>query len=64
MDRILKQTVRVWDKLQEITVYQKSKSVWVAVGGYKGERIETKASSATAAAKLWAGGSAVQRKCG
>lgn len=32
MDRITKQTVRVWDELLEITVYLKSKSVWVAVG--------------------------------
>jgi hypothetical protein len=39
MDRIVKQTVRVWEQLQEITVYQKSKSVWVAVGDYKGERL-------------------------
>ena len=53
MDRIMKQTVRVWDELQEITVYQKSKSVWVAAGEYMGERIETKASSASAAAKHW-----------
>jgi hypothetical protein len=51
----MKQTVRVWDELQEITVYQKSKTVWVAVGEYKGERIETKASSESAAAKHWEG---------
>jgi hypothetical protein len=53
MDKIMKQTVRVWDELQEITVYQKSKSVWVAVGEYMGDRIETKASSASAAARHW-----------
>jgi hypothetical protein len=53
MDRIVKQTVRVWEQLQEITVYQKSKSVWVAVGDYKGERLETKGSSESAAAKHW-----------
>jgi len=49
----MKQTVRVWDQPQEITVYQKSKSVWVAVGEYMGERVETKGSSASAAAKHW-----------
>ena len=49
----MKQTVRVWDESQEITVYQKSKTVWVAVGEYMGGRVETKGSSASAAAKHW-----------
>jgi hypothetical protein len=53
MDRIVTRAVRVWDELQEIAVYQKSKTVWVAVGEYMGGRIETKASSASAAAKHW-----------
>jgi hypothetical protein len=49
----MKQTVRVWDEPHEITVYQKSKSVWVAVGDYMAERVEVKGSSASAAAKHW-----------
>ena len=32
----MKRTVTVWDKTYEITVNQKSKSVWVAVGDYMG----------------------------
>jgi hypothetical protein len=47
------QMVRVWDKPYEITVYQKSKSVWMAVGDYMGESVETKGSSASAATKHW-----------
>jgi hypothetical protein len=35
-----KRTVNVWDKPHEIAVYQKSKSVWVAVGEYMCERVE------------------------
>jgi hypothetical protein len=49
----MKQAVRVWDVPHEITVYQKSKSVWVAVGDYMGERVEVNGSSASAAAKHW-----------
>ena len=29
-------TVNVWDKPYENTVYQESKSVWIAVGDYMG----------------------------
>ena len=50
---IRKQNVVVWDEPHEITVYLKSKSVWIAVGDYMMERVEVKSSSATAAAKLW-----------
>jgi hypothetical protein len=38
----MKHIVQVWDKPHEISVYQKSKSVWIAVGEYMGERLETK----------------------
>lgn len=48
-----KRTVQVWDKPYEITVYQKSKSVWIAVGEYMGERIETKDRSDSTAVKRW-----------
>jgi hypothetical protein len=47
-------TVKVWDKPHIITVYQKSKTVWIAVGEYMGRRIEVKGSSASSAAKWWA----------
>jgi hypothetical protein len=33
---MIKQIVRVWDKPYEISVYQKSKLVWIAVGEYMG----------------------------
>ena len=52
-DRPVKTTVMVWDKPYEITVYRKSKTVWIAVGEYMGERIETKASSQRSAAAHW-----------
>jgi hypothetical protein len=38
----------------QITIARKSKTVWVAVGDYRGERIEVKGSSADIAAKYWA----------
>jgi hypothetical protein len=53
MEQITKSLVRVWDKPYEITVYHRSKSVWVAVGDYMGRSIETKGSSASSAAKHW-----------
>jgi hypothetical protein len=45
--------VKVWDKSCEITVYQKSKTVWIAVGDYMGAQIETKGSSQSSAAAHW-----------
>ena len=38
----------------QITIDRKSKTVWVAFGDYRGERIEVKGSSADIAAKYWA----------
>ena len=49
----MKRTVSVWNKPCEISVYQKSKSVWIAVGEYMGERIETNGSSESAAVQHW-----------
>ena len=49
----MKHTIRVWDEPQEVSVYQKSKSVWIASGEYMGERLEAKASSESAAVKHW-----------
>ena len=38
-------TVSVWNERCKITVYQKLETVWIAVGDYKGERIDVKSSS-------------------
>src|SRR5260370_37800020 len=48
-----KMRVKVWDKSCEITVYQKSKTVWIAVGDYMGQSIEVKGRSSSSAASLW-----------
>ena len=48
------QTIVVWDKRHTISVYQKSKKVWGAVGEYMGERLEGKGSSRASAVKHWA----------
>jgi hypothetical protein len=47
-------TVMVWGHPQKITVHQRSKSVWVAVGEYMGHHIETKGRSAGSAVGFWA----------
>ncbi|MBR0971876.1 hypothetical protein [Bradyrhizobium japonicum] len=50
----MKQRVLVWDEPVEIDVYQKSKTVWIATGSYKGKHHEVKRSTPGAAAKGWA----------
>jgi hypothetical protein len=47
----MERTVHVWAIPHVITVHQKSGTVWVAVGDYRGERIEIEGSSADVAAK-------------
>ena len=49
----LKQTVSVWNQLVETIVWQKSKTVWEAIGDYVGETIRTKGASTSAAVKHW-----------
>ena len=49
----MKVTVIVWGKTIEITVYQKSKSVWIAAGEYLGESFQVKGSSSSSAAAHW-----------
>jgi hypothetical protein len=49
----MKHSVTVWNKTHEIEVYQKSKSVWIAVGEYMGERLETKGRTQSQAAGAW-----------
>ena len=49
----MKQRVEVWGKPYEISVTQRSKSVWVASGEYMGDHIQTTDRSPTSAAKRW-----------
>jgi hypothetical protein len=46
-------TVNVWNEPQIVLVYQKSKSVWIAVAQYLGETIEMKGRSASQAVRNW-----------
>lgn len=45
--------IAVWNEQVEIDAYEKSSSVWIAVGYYRGERIEVKDRSRTSAITLW-----------
>ncbi len=47
------QRVIVWSEPHEITVYKKSKSVWVATGKYKNEAITVQDQTQGAAIKRW-----------
>jgi len=45
--------VAVRGRLQDIIVYQKSKTVWVATGKYMGENHQLQGSTANTAVKRW-----------
>jgi hypothetical protein len=45
--------VQVWNEPQQVTVYQKSQSVWIAVGTYMDERIEVKGRTESQALAQW-----------
>lgn len=45
--------VRVWDEQFEITVVQKAKSVWIAVGTYMEKTVEVQGRSEGSAAAHW-----------
>jgi hypothetical protein len=49
----MKMGVMVWDKLHEIDVNQQSKTVWIAVGEFRGKIIEAKGRSRFSAAGQW-----------
>lgn len=49
----MKRTVKVWDERYEITVYRKSKTVWIAVGEYMGESFEVTGRTDSQAANKW-----------
>jgi hypothetical protein len=46
-------TVKVWDEPQDVQLYQKSKSVWIAVGQYLGRTIEVQARTTSQALASW-----------
>ena len=48
-----KHIVKVWDEEFEITVAQKSKTVWIAVGKYMGKMVEAKGTSESSAVAHW-----------
>lgn len=48
-----KHIVKVWDEQFEITVAQKSKSVWIAVGQYMGKTLEVQGRSESSAVAHW-----------
>ena len=52
--QVYERTVYVASIPHVITVSQKSKTVWEAVGDYRGETIRVKGSSANVAVKYWA----------
>ncbi len=49
----MEHTVKVWDQPHAVSVRQRSKSVWIAVGAYKGESIETKGATESSALARW-----------
>jgi hypothetical protein len=55
MMTVEERTVLLYDTPCLITISHPSKTVWVAVGDYRGERIEVKGSSANSAAQHWVG---------
>jgi hypothetical protein len=46
-------TVSVWGRPQIISVYQKSKSVWIARGDYMGQSLEVKDRTESSAISAW-----------
>jgi len=53
MNAPMKSIITVWDKPYEITVHQKSKSVWIASGHYMGQYLQVKGSTASQAESHW-----------
>lgn len=49
----LARKVTVWGKRYTISVFQSSKTVWVAKGEYNGKSIEVKNRTANSAVQLW-----------
>ncbi len=53
MQEATERRVTVWGKRYTISVYQKSKTRWVAIGEYNGETFEVKDRTANSAVRLW-----------
>ncbi len=53
MEAAVERSVMVWNKPCRVAVFQESKSVWIAVGMYLGDRIEAKDRSEATALKRW-----------
>jgi hypothetical protein len=49
----LEHDVKIWGKTFTVKVYQKSKSVWIAVGDYMGKNISAQDRSESAALTRW-----------
>lgn len=49
----MEHTVKVWEQPQKVSVYQSSKTVWIAVGEYMGERVEVKGRTESQALSAW-----------
>jgi hypothetical protein len=52
-DYSFERMVMVWGEPQTVTVYQRSRTVWVAIGDYMGNAIDVKGSSERRVLKLW-----------
>jgi hypothetical protein len=50
---MVKTTVTVWGEDYEITVYQQSKSVWIAVGTFEGKEIRVQGRSQSSVTAHW-----------
>lgn len=46
-------TVDLWRKPHVVSVYQQSKTIWIAVGDYMNERIEVKGRTKSDAVAQW-----------
>jgi hypothetical protein len=49
----MERTVNIWDNPNTVSVYRKSKTVWIAIGDYVGKHIEVKDHSEGAALNRW-----------
>ena len=49
----MERTVSIWDNPNIVSVYRKSKTVWIAVGDYVGKHIEVRGQSEGAALNRW-----------
>jgi hypothetical protein len=53
MAKTSQHAVSVWGRPQTVTVNRISKSVWIVVGDYQGDRIEMQGSSQLSALSRW-----------